>query len=162
MLDVRHYEQSETIQSIRYLLGPQHFLLPLCLRDWAPDKNNSGELIGGVELDSISFGADGSGPYGEVSISPSSTKVAKQYDETNFADDGPVKTVYDISGADDEVKQQLGNSAAFVTIPDARKICSARVIVLWSQVARLTIPIVRPFWTISISRICTINYLLAL
>ncbi|MXV64589.1 hypothetical protein GS429_21435 [Natronorubrum sp. JWXQ-INN-674] len=96
--------------------------LPI-LTDWGPDEDNTGGILGNVDLESISFGADSSGPYGEVTISPSSTDVYAQYDETNFADDGPVETVYEIAGADDKVMQQFGNSAVFVTDTDSNAIC---------------------------------------
>ncbi|WP_193790375.1 hypothetical protein [Natronobacterium lacisalsi] len=102
------------------------------ITDWGPDEDNT-TYIGNVSVDEISFGADAGGPYGEVTISPSSTDVSAQYDETNFADDGPIKTLYEIEGADEDTVQKLGNPAVFITDPDNTTICDVSLTCAFSE-----------------------------
>lgn len=100
----------------------------LTLLDWAPNSDHSGGWFGSVGLDSISIGARSTvGAAGEVAVSASDTAIAAQYDTTNFGDDTPVETVFDITGHDEDQMQQLGTAAVFVTNPRAESICSAEI-----------------------------------
>lgn len=104
-----------------------HGDLPI-ITDWGPDGDETPGWWGSsISLDEITFGADSSGPYGEVSISPSSSHIDAQYDNTDFANDGPIETQYEIKESGNESTQQLGTSAVFVTDPSMWIICLADI-----------------------------------
>ncbi|GAB7018393.1 hypothetical protein [Halostagnicola bangensis] len=86
--------------------------------NYAPLNDSDGGLYGGVDLTDITFGADSSGPYGEVSLTPSSTEVDEIHDHTQPG--SSVETHYEYGslfnagshGGDSN--QELGNSAVFL------------------------------------------------
>lgn len=85
--------------------------------DFAPVKDKDGGYNDALDLESVSFGADASGPYGSITLSPSDDNIDKLTNETD--PDNSVNTRYeyggimDVGNAGGDSVVRAGNSGVF-------------------------------------------------
>ncbi|WP_141551724.1 hypothetical protein [Natrinema sp. CBA1119] len=85
--------------------------------DFAPTKDKDGGYNDALDLESVSFGADASGPYGSITLSPSDDNIDKLTNETD--PDNSVNTRYeyggimDVGNAGGDSVVRAGNSGVF-------------------------------------------------
>lgn len=83
----------ETFAQQDWMYGGRHNISTI---DFAPSNNRGGGSYQAVNLESVTFGADASGPYGSVTLSPNDESVDKVINETD--PDVEINTRYEYGG----------------------------------------------------------------